>query len=358
MGMMGAPAGPARRAANNSAIGQTQALIAASQNAANRGDFAAAKQLQNQANAAFAGVTSSGARGAIGSALDSLNKNVSDPAGNVARGGGGYAPPPPPPAPPKTPQQEQARKAAANNQAIGKSQALIAAANKAQNQGNFDLANKLIDQAKEEQKNVLSKGAKEALKAATPPKVQRATLIPLTPEGDDEGGDEEPVVRQPTVNRPTAPISSPSAPSPKIVKNPNRDVLDLSRDEFSVSSVSRLLFEQVGSIELVNIARRDTIEGQNPYYSMISNLSTVRKNFDPTSIITRQKSNQGIYSNYTISLNDKIPDDQYLERNNLTDFYYIDDNGDLVIELDNLASDEIIDFEIAESGTINLVDEA
>jgi len=180
-----------------------------------------------------------------------------------------------------------------------------------------------------------------------------------TPDGGgDDTGDDDPEPRQPTTGRITAPITAPEPPKPKIVKNPNRDVLDLSRDEFSISSVSRLLFEQVGSIELVNIARRDTIEGQNPYYSMISNLSTVRKNFDPTSIITRQKSNQGIYSNYSISLNDKIPDDQYLERNNLTDFYYIDDNGDLVIELDNLASDEIIDFEIAESGTINLVDEA
>jgi len=182
--------------------------------------------------------------------------------------------------------------------------------------------------------------------------------VSKSPEDPGDPGDDDPKPKQPTTGRITAPITAPSPPKPKIVKNPNRDVLDLSRDEFSISSVSRLLFEQVGSIELVNIARRDTIEGQNPYYSMISNLSTVRKNFDPTSIITRQKSNQGIYSNYNISLNDKIPDDQYLERNNLTDFYYIDDNGDLVIELDNLASDEIIDFEIAESGTINLVDEA
>ena len=124
------------------------------------------------------------------------------------------------------------------------------------------------------------------------------------------------------------------------------------------SSITRLLFEQVGSIELINISRRDTIEGQNPYYTMISNLSSIRKNFDPTSLISRQKSNQNIEDNYIISLSNKIPDQDYLNRNNITNFYYIDDNGDLVIELDNLASDEIIEFEIASSGTINLVDEA
>lgn len=178
------------------------------------------------------------------------------------------------------------------------------------------------------------------------------------PTKEDGGGGDGGDVIQPTIFRPTAPITTPSAPKPKIVKNPNRDVIDLSREDFSLSSISRLVFEQVGSIELANISRRDTIEGQNPYYELISNLSSIRKNFDPTSIISRQKSNQNISSNYTISLNDKIPDDQYLERNNLEDFYYIDTNGDLVIELDNLSTDEIIDFEISTSGTINLVDEA
>ena len=154
------------------------------------------------------------------------------------------------------------------------------------------------------------------------------------------------------------PAPTPEPPKPKIVKSPNRDVIDFSREQFSQSSITRLLFEQVGSVELVNIARRDTIEGQNPYYTLISNLSSINKNFDPTSLISRQKSNQNITDNYTINLNNKIPDQEYLDRNNITEFYYIDDNGDLVIELDNLASDEIIDFEIAESGTINLVDEA
>lgn len=154
------------------------------------------------------------------------------------------------------------------------------------------------------------------------------------------------------------PAPTPDPPKPKIVKSPNRDVIDFSREQFSQSSITRLLFEQVGSVELVNIARRDTIEGQNPYYTLISNLSSINKNFDPTSLISRQKSNQNITDNYTINLNNKIPDQEYLDRNNITEFYYIDDNGDLVIELDNLASDEIIDFEIAESGTINLVDEA
>jgi hypothetical protein len=44
-------------------------------------------------------------------------------------------------------------------------------------------------------------------------------------------------------------------------------------------------------------------------------------------------------------------------RNVSIDYIYIDTNGDLVIELTNLASDEIIEVEIDTSGTIYEVDE-
>ena len=42
----------------------------------------------------------------------------------------------------------------------------------------------------------------------------------------------------------------------------------------------------------------------------------------------------------------------------LDNFYYIDTNGDLIIELDNMLSDEIVELEIAQGGTINLVRES
>jgi len=152
-------------------------------------------------------------------------------------------------------------------------------------------------------------------------------------------------------------VSYTPPPPPPPVKIPNRDVLNFSREEFSTSAITNLLFEQIGSTEIVNIARRDTIEGQNPYYSLISNLASIKREFDPTRLITKQKAVNANFAIYGIDLNNKIPDQEYLDRNNITSFFYIASNGDLVIELDNLEDDEIIDFEIANSGTINLVDE-
>ena len=141
-------------------------------------------------------------------------------------------------------------------------------------------------------------------------------------------------------------------------KIPARDVIQFNDDNVSVEGITNLLFEQIGGIELISMVRRDTVDGQNPYYTIISNLSNKKKEFDPTQIISRQKPNQSFFDIFSIDLNSKIPNDLYLQRNNLDNFYYIDTNGDLIIELDNMLSDEIVELEIAQGGTINLVRES
>jgi len=141
-------------------------------------------------------------------------------------------------------------------------------------------------------------------------------------------------------------------------KTPTRDVVTFVESNFSAEGIANLLFEQIGGIELISMVRRDTVEGQNPYYTVISNLSNIKKEFDPTQIISRQKPNQSFFDIYSIDINSKIPNDLYLERNNLTNFFYTDTNGDFVIELDNMLIDEVVELEIAQGGTIKLVRES
>lgn len=141
-------------------------------------------------------------------------------------------------------------------------------------------------------------------------------------------------------------------------KTPGRDVVLFSENDVSIEGITNLLFEQIGGIELISMVRRDTVEGQNPYYTVISNLSSIKKEFDPTQIISRQRPNQSFFDVFSIDLNSKIPDQIYLETNNLDNFFYIDTNGDLIIELDNMESDEIVELEIAQGGTISLIRES
>lgn len=152
----------------------------------------------------------------------------------------------------------------------------------------------------------------------------------------------------------STPTPAPPAPPPP-VKIPDRDVLNFTRNDISATGITTLLFENIGGVEISTLTRRDTVEGQNPYYSLISNLSTIKTQYDPTQLISRQKPNQTLFDIFPISLSSKIPGDLYLAQRNLENFFYIASNGDFVIELDNLLQDENIQLEIAGSGTIKMV---
>jgi hypothetical protein len=122
-------------------------------------------------------------------------------------------------------------------------------------------------------------------------------------------------------------------------------------------TIVNLLFENIGATELTKFVRHDTVEGINQYYDIISNLSDIKRRFDPSNLISLQKTTSSIFDIFPIKLQDKIPSDDYLIANNLSNYVYFDTNGDLIIEVVNIADSEIVEVEIDTSGTIYEVDE-
>jgi hypothetical protein len=136
-------------------------------------------------------------------------------------------------------------------------------------------------------------------------------------------------------------------------KIPNKDnVISLGRNTNDVSEITFLVFEKLGAVELTKFTRHDTVDGINPFYNIISNLSAIKKEYDASNLISFQKSNDSLYNAFSIKLENKIPGDEYLEDRGLDSYIYIDDNGGLIIELINLTSDELIEVEIDTNGTI------
>jgi hypothetical protein len=145
-------------------------------------------------------------------------------------------------------------------------------------------------------------------------------------------------------------IQNQELPSIKIPEKDN--VLSLTNSNIDVAEITALVFEKLGAVELTKFTRTDTVEGNNPYYNIISNLSSIRKEFDPSNLISSQKSDTSLYNAFSIKLSTKIPDENYLEEKSLDDYIFIDNDGSLVIELINITPDELIEIEIDTNGTI------
>lgn len=146
--------------------------------------------------------------------------------------------------------------------------------------------------------------------------------------------------------------SSAAAAIPRQSLIPGRDVINFQTTPTSPEAMQQILFEEIAGYELVNMARRDTVEGQSDVYTVISNLSSIRREYNPSQIISLQKPNFTGFETYQVDLNNYVPNDIYLQEKNISSFYYIASNGDLVIELDNLQNDDEIEVQVANNGKI------
>ena len=150
-----------------------------------------------------------------------------------------------------------------------------------------------------------------------------------------------------------ATVSDSPSTSTTSIKLPEKDnVLSLTNNNIDEATIIAMVFEKLGAVELTKFTRTDTVEGINPYYNIISNLSDIKKEFDPSNLVASQKSDTSLYNAFSIKLSNKIPGDQYLTDRALDNYIYIDTNGDLIIELDNMTPDELVEVEIDTNGTI------
>jgi hypothetical protein len=166
-----------------------------------------------------------------------------------------------------------------------------------------------------------------------------------------------------------------TTPEPAAVKTPTRNITDISSlvPQYDVEEIQRLLFENLSAVELSKIERHDTIEGINQKYSIISNLSEIRIKYDSTKQLTIMQKFKPLTDIYTINIQDKIPLEDYLMVQNLDStyqyldenneivirekgYYYIDTNGDLIIELINLEKNQQVEVLIDTNGTIYKVE--
>jgi hypothetical protein len=159
----------------------------------------------------------------------------------------------------------------------------------------------------------------------------------------------------------TAPAVSPTPPavtstpttssaSTTQVKSATKDIIIFDDESIPVALMADLIFEDIGGQELINIARRDTVNGQKISYQPIKNLSSIEQQYNPNNIVSLQSTSDKYFANFPIKLDDKIPQDGGGPNG---DYVYIDTvTGNLVVEAVNLELDEQIEIQIARSGTI------
>lgn len=129
------------------------------------------------------------------------------------------------------------------------------------------------------------------------------------------------------------------------IKVAPRDTIVFDQDQDSIQLIQELLYEELGGVELANMSRTDLIDGQQVSYSAIANLLQINKMYNSNNIVSAGTSDQSNFSIYSIDLLSRgieVPE--------------FDDDGNIIIRVDDLNSEELIEYQIALNGTIDRVD--
>jgi hypothetical protein len=192
---------------------------------------------------------------------------------------------------------------------------------------------------------------------------------PPTPEPEPEPGDEEdeeeiidtPVVTSPVdTSAPTpAPTPVPPAPPPSVRSRYSSEVISATPEhlvpEYEVNPelMARILFEDIGSQELLLLSRNDILNGKKISYQPISNIAEIDQSYSPDSILSASESFAGYFNNFTISLEAYIA-----ERGSNSEAPNISSqasDGSLTLEFFDTKPDQRIEIQI--SGSAKLFDD-
>ena len=144
--------------------------------------------------------------------------------------------------------------------------------------------------------------------------------------------------------------------SANVVKSASPDIVIFNDQEIEANAEAMvdLLFENIGGQELLQIARYDTVNGQEVLYQPIKNLNIIQEEYNPNNILKLQKTSDRIFGNFPIKLEPTIPDESTIPT--VTENVYLDSDGNIVIELINLDGNEQVEVEITRNGTIYSID--
>ena len=131
------------------------------------------------------------------------------------------------------------------------------------------------------------------------------------------------------------------------VKVATPDLFIFKDEVVPIELMTDLIFEDIGGHELITLSRNDLISGQTISYQPIKNISSLYLQYNPQNILNLQDTSVTIFKNFPIKIEKSLPSSGTGPGGKTV---YLNDSGDLVIEVVNLEPDEQLDVQILISG--------
>lgn len=127
------------------------------------------------------------------------------------------------------------------------------------------------------------------------------------------------------------------------------DVL-IDENDMPVELILKLTLEKIGGLELINLVRHDTVNGQNIIYRPIKNVSQLAIDYNPQNMVKMPGSGEEYFKNFAIKL------ENHIEQTTNEDppvVAYIDPiTKNVIIDVINTKADYEIEVQMVSSGKV------
>lgn len=149
---------------------------------------------------------------------------------------------------------------------------------------------------------------------------------------------------------PNIPSSTTQSNIGKSVKPATPDLILFDDETTPIETMTDLIFEDIGGQEIINIARNDMLNGVEFLYQPIKNITSLYLQYNPQNVLALQKVSESYFRNFPIKLSNKIPT---VGTGPNGEIVYIDpDTGDIVVNVINMESDEQVEIQILNAGSL------
>jgi hypothetical protein len=146
------------------------------------------------------------------------------------------------------------------------------------------------------------------------------------------------------------PESDGSSTNTEPIKIADKDIIIFDSDSIPIEVMTDLLFEDLSSLEILNIARNDTVNGQNIIYSPIKNTTSLSLQYSPQNVLGLQNTSESYFNNFPIKFHNKIPN---VGTGPNGEYVYVEPTtGNIIINVVNMDPDEQVEVQIMNTGSI------
>lgn len=138
------------------------------------------------------------------------------------------------------------------------------------------------------------------------------------------------------------------------VKVATPDIILFNEETLPADLIAGLIFEGIGSQEIITISRNDIINGQDVSYNLIGNLKTIGRQYNTKNIFSLPETIDKYMANFSIRFDTHVPEEGTGPNGERV---YVEavgnptvDRGDLVIDVVNMETNERVDVEVLRRG--------